>query len=310
MKLTNEIVTDIAKETGFDLVGFTGADELSEETEKLQEWLNNKHQAGMAYMERNLEKRRDVRNILPDAKSVISLALNYYTDEKHSGLPENGKVSRYAWGTDYHYIIWEMLDTLIKKLKELDPEFEAVTYVDTGPVMDKVWASRAGLGWIGKHSNLITKEFGSWVFLSTVITNYEFRYSGLVTDHCGSCRRCIDACPTGAITKEYIVDANRCISYLTIENKGEIGQEEFEGKFKGWLFGCDICQEVCPWNIKFPKLSHEDKFYPENGNREINLNEVLLMESAEFKRRFMRSPISRAKLKGLKRNAEFLKRDF
>lgn len=308
MKLTNEIVTETAKNLCFDLIGFAPADELVEETERLQEWLDNKCNAGMAYMERNLEKRRDVRTILPEARSVISLALNYYTDEKHSGKANSGKVSRYAWGTDYHYIIWEKLDDLRSRLKNIDPAFEAVSYVDTGPVMDKVWASKAGLGWIGKHSNLITKEFGSWVFLATVITNYDFSYSSLVADHCGSCTRCIEACPTGAITKEYVVDGSRCISYLTIENKGEIAGE-FKEKMEGWLFGCDICQEVCPWNIRFPKVTAEEKFFPENGNKEIDLSEVLSMESARFRERFRRSPISRAKLKGLKRNAEFLKKD-
>ncbi|HEX2866675.1 MAG TPA: tRNA epoxyqueuosine(34) reductase QueG [Ignavibacteriales bacterium] len=308
MKLTNEIAAEAAKNLGFDLIGFTPADELIEETEKLQEWLAKKYNAGMAYMERSIEKRRDVRNILASAKSVISLALNYYTDEKHSGDPEKGKVSRYGWGTDYHYIIWEKLEELTNKLKSMDPGFEAMTYVDTGPVMDKVWASKAGLGWIGKHSNLITKEFGSWVFLATVITNYDFSFSSMVTDHCGSCTRCLEACPTGAITSEYVVDGSRCISYLTIENKAEI-PEDFKGKMEGWLFGCDICQEVCPWNIKFPKVTSEEKFLPENGNKEIDLKEVLSMESTDFKVRFRRSPINRAKLKGLKRNAEFLKKD-
>ncbi|MCU7497303.1 MAG: tRNA epoxyqueuosine(34) reductase QueG [Ignavibacteria bacterium] len=307
MKLTNEIVKDVAVKTGFDLAGFTEADELSGETEKLQAWLDKGYNAGMAYMERNVEKRRDIRNILPGAKSVISLALNYYTDLEHSNNPDLGKVSRYAWGTDYHYIMWEKLDRFLKELKDIDPEFEAVSYVDTGPVMDKAWASRAGLGWIGKHSNLITREFGSWVFLATVITNYEFSNSGLVSDHCGSCTRCMEACPTNAITVEYVIDANRCISYLTIENKGEVGIE-FEGKLEGWLFGCDICQEVCPWNIKFPKLTKEEKFHPEDGHMELNLDEVASMENGEFKKRFFRSPISRAKLKGLKRNADFLKK--
>ncbi len=312
MKLTNEIVIREAKSVGFDLVGFAKADELIEEGNKLEEWLRLGYQSGMRYMERNTDKRKDVKNNFPAAKSVISLALNYYTDENYSNnknsgkaRPPLGKVSRYAWGTDYHLIIWEKLERLENSLKEIDPDFESMSYVDTGPVMDKVWAKKAGLGWIGKHTNLINKEIGGWIFLANIITNYDFNYSEEIPDFCGSCTACIDACPTDAIVQEYVVDANKCISNLTIENKGEI-PGKFEGKFENWLFGCDICQDVCPWNIKFSEITGVSEFYPKDGNKEIKLSEIREMNNKEFKSRFARSPILRTKLKGLKRNAEFL----
>ncbi|MGE5399987.1 MAG: tRNA epoxyqueuosine(34) reductase QueG [Ignavibacteriales bacterium] len=310
MKLTNEIVIAAAKELNFDLVGFARADNLNTEVRHLEEWLGKKYNAGMSYMERNTRKRLDIREIFPDAKGIISLGMNYYTGERHDYIENSGKVSRYAWGTDYHNIMWEKLDVFIEKLKETDPLFDARSYVDTGPVMDKAWAIRAGLGWMGKHSNIISMEYGSWFFIATVITNCEFTCSELKTDHCGTCTRCLDACPTDAIVSDYVVDANRCISYLTIENKGEI-PEDFKGKFQNWLFGCDICQEVCPWNNKFSRATKEDGFYPRPGNKELKIEEVLQMENLEFKERFQRSPISRAKLRGLKRNAEFLtEKDF
>jgi len=232
--------------------------------------------------------------------------MNYYTNEQYSPQKDKGKISRYAWGKDYHLIIWEKLEKFESKLKEVDPSFESISYVDTGPVMDKAWAVKAGLGWLGKHTNVINKELGSWIFLVTIITNYEFDYSSPIQDFCGSCTACIEACPTGAIVDEYILDATRCISYLTIENKREIS-EKFIGKFDDWLFGCDICQDVCPWNIKFSKDSGVQEFYPVNENKEINLDEVLNMDEAEFKDRFKESPVKRTKLKGLKRNAAFLK---
>lgn len=304
MKLTNQQVISSAKDLGFELIAFTKAETLEKETQNLEKWLKKNYQAGMAYMGRNLEKRNDVKNILPQAKSVISLGLNYYTDEKYENKKGTGKISRYAWGKDYHLIIWEKLDKLVEQLKNIDPNFDAKTYVDTGPVMDKAWAVKSGLGWMGKHTNVINKEYGSWFFIATVITNYEFEYNEPIADFCGTCTACIDACPTKAIVDEYVVDANRCISYLTIENKGEISKE-FSGKFDNWIFGCDICQDVCPWNDKFSKLTKEKDFYPK-GNKEISFEEIDKMTNSEFKERFAESPILRTKLRGLKRNSDFI----
>ncbi|MCX6170430.1 MAG: tRNA epoxyqueuosine(34) reductase QueG [Ignavibacteriales bacterium] len=309
MKLTNQIVIEKAKELGFDLVGFTPAQTLTKESEHLKEWLDKGYHATMDYMARNFEKRLDVKNILLKARSVISLAMNYNTNHHHSIKSKlsnrSGKVSRYAWGKDYHIIIWEKLELFKKELRKIDPDFDCLTYVDTGPVMDKVWAERAGIGWLGKHTNIITREMGSWVFLSTVITNYEFDYNKPVADFCGSCTACIDACPTKAIANEYVVDANKCISFLTIENKGEI-PNTFKDQFDDWIFGCDICQDVCPWNNKFSVLTNQKEFEPA-GNKEIPFDKIEEMTPESFKKRFETSPIKRAKLSGLKRNAAFLK---
>ena len=304
MKLTNKIVIEKAKQVGFDLIGFAEADLLREESEHLQEWLDKNFQAGMGYMERNFEKRKDVKQILPNAKSVVSLGLNYYIPDSYSNDEFSGKISRYAWGKDYHLIIWAMLNELEEELKKIDPEFESISYVDTGPVMDKAWAVRAGIGWLGKHTNVINRERGSWFFIANIITNYEFDYSEEIPDFCGSCTACLDDCPTKAIVQEYVVDANRCISYLTIENKVHISQE-FKGKFDDWIFGCDICQDVCPWNQKFPVESLIKDFKPQN--KQIELDEILQMTESEFKEKFRTSPVKRAKLSGLKRNASFLK---
>jgi len=305
MKISNDLVIQKAKEIGFDLIGFSKAEELNEEILKLKEWLAKGYQAEMAYMEKNVSKRKDINKILPSAGSVISLAVNYYADNIHPVKEGFGKVSRYAWGTDYHLIIWEMLAELETELKKIDPSFESKSYVDTGPVMDKAWAVKSGIGWLGKHNNVINKDFGSWIFLASIITNYEFEYSTQIPDFCGSCIACIEACPTKAIVDEYVVDANKCISYLTIENKNEI-PPEFKDKFDDWIFGCDICQDVCPWNIKFAEPARNNEFYPLNNNDELDLNEVMEMSDEEFKNRFERSPIRRTKLKGLKRNAEYL----
>ncbi len=302
--IKNEFVIQKAKSIGFDLVGFAKADILKGESEKLQQWLDKNYQAGMDYMERNFDKRKDVKRILPNAKSVISLGLNYYTPHEYSKDSDKGKISRYAWGKDYHLIIWAMLDELEEELKKVDPQFESISYVDTGPVMDKAWAVRSGIGWLGKHTNVINREIGSWFFIANIITNYEFEYNEQIPDFCGSCTACIDACPTNAIIQEYVVDANKCISYLTIENKKEI-PEDFKSKFDNWLFGCDICQDVCPWNQKFPVETLIKDFHPQI--KEIYLDEVIELTEEDFKERFKISPIKRAKLGGLKRNASYLK---
>jgi len=304
MKLTNEIVIQKAKACGFDLVGFAEARELNEEITHLEDWIELGYQAGMSYMEKNIVKRKDVSSILQNAKSIISLGLNYFHDEDFSGNSGMGKVSRYARGKDYHLIIWEKLLQLENELKEFDETFESKSYVDTGPVMDKAWAVKSGLGWLGKHSNVINKEFGSWFFIATIITNYEFEYSIPIPDFCGTCTACLDACPTGAIVNPYVVDSNKCISYLTIENKNEI-PNEFKGKFDDWIFGCDICQDVCPWNIRFAQETSAEEFRVVE-NKELNLNEVMNLNEDEFKNRFNNSPIKRTKLSGLKRNASFL----
>lgn len=302
-KITNEIVIDSSRKIGFDLVGFAKAESLGEEFLKLNIWLEKNYHAEMKYMEKNLEKRLDVKNIFPNAVSIISLGLNYYKNENFSKKKSSGKISRYAWGKDYHFVMWQKCEDLITQLKNIDNSFEAVYYVDTGPVMDKVWAVRSGLGWQGKHTNVINKEIGSWFFIATIICNNTFSFSNVIADFCGSCTACIDACPTDAIVQPYLIDSNKCISYQTIENKNEI-DETLKGKFDNWIFGCDICQDVCPWNIKFFAESKVAEFEPVNV--EIETGRIFNMTEKEFSERFNLSPIKRTKLKGLKRNAKFV----
>ncbi|MBI5726223.1 MAG: tRNA epoxyqueuosine(34) reductase QueG [Ignavibacteriales bacterium] len=305
MQADNAVVKALALHLGFDLCGFAGFQLIEKESRLLENWLANGYQAGMQYMEKNISKRRDVKEILADAQSIISLGLHYNTPFVHGDEPGKGKISRYAWGKDYHLLIWEKLELFIDELQRYYPGIEAVSYVDTGPVMDKAWAVNAGLGWMGKHSNVINPDSGSWFFIANIITNAQFTYSELITDHCGSCNRCIDACPTQAIISDYVVDANRCISYLTIENKNEI-QEELKSDLDNWLFGCDVCQDVCPWNKKFAFETDKQEFFPVRGETTISISEILGMENNEFKERFADSPVKRAKLKGLKRNASAL----
>ncbi|MEJ7849446.1 MAG: tRNA epoxyqueuosine(34) reductase QueG [Pyrinomonadaceae bacterium] len=299
-----------ALEIGFHKIGIVPAAALTDEANLLQTWLENDFHGEMAWMEREPEKRADPRLIFPDAKSMIVLALNYYTPHEHTQYPENGKISRYAWGDDYHDVVKEKLRELLAWIKLENPEADGKLCVDTAPVMDKAWAVRAGLGWMGKHSNIITKEFGSWFFIGEILLNLELEYdTEIVADHCGSCTACIDACPTNAITESYVVDSRQCISYATIELRTPDLPENIEENLNGWLYGCDICQDICPWN-RFEKPTDELRFEPRKNEGSISIDEVLSLSPESYAERFRKTAIKRAKLPGLQRNAKALKSSF
>jgi len=300
-----DAVKQYADEIGWSEVGIARADALVLESQRLREWLNHGYQGSMYWMDEDPEKRSDPRLILPEAESVIVLAQNYFTPHHHTTQSGTGKVSRYAWGDDYHEVLGTKLREFSTWLQETFPENTSKFYVDTGPVMEKAWAQRAGIGWIGKHTNLITTTFGSWVFLSVIVTTLPLEPDASATDHCGTCTLCIDACPTDAIVRPYILDSNRCISYLTIEHRQEIG-EELGSRFEGWVYGCDICQDVCPWNEKFSVPTNEYRFEPRPWNLSPKLSEWKDMTEEEFQNRFRRSPIKRTKLAGVRRNADVL----
>jgi len=292
---------------GFHKIGIVRAEQLEPEVEHFKEWLTKNFHASMQWIEREPEKRSDPKLIFPAAKSVIVVALNYYTPHKHEENAEKGKVSRYAWGDDYHDVLKEKLRELLGFIKTLDETADGKICVDTAPIMDKAWAVRAGLGWLGKHSNVITKEFGSWVFLGEILLNLELAYeSKIVEDHCGTCRKCLDACPTGAIVAPYIVDSEKCLSYATIELRSIELPEQISNNMNGWLYGCDICQDVCPWN-RFEKPTEEIRFEPRPGNVSPDLDEIITLSTEDYIEKFRRSPMKRTKLAGLKRNAEALR---
>ena len=290
-----------AIDLGFSKTGIARAVPLQDEGERLQRWLGLGFQATMDWMARSREKRQDPRIILPGAKSLVALAMNYYTDTPHQEAGGTGKISRYAWGSDYHDIVSEGLEKLRLWMLAEFPGCEVKGYVDTGPVMEKAWAQRGGVGWQGKHTNVITREFGSWVFLAELITTLDLTPDDPAVDLCGDCTRCIDACPTNAIVGPYVVDSNLCLSYLTIEHRGDF-PDTLDLDFRHWIYGCDICQDVCPWNKKFAAPTHEERFAPREGNAAPPLAELEGMSLEEFSRRFKESPIKRTKREGLARN--------
>ena len=295
------IVRAKALELGFSKVGVARFGTMKTEGARLGEWLARGYQGTMEWMAKNSDKRADVCQILPNAKSIISLALNYYTPTEHSRSPEIGKISRYAWGDDYHILMTARIQSLADCIISSEPGVNAKFYVDTGPVMDKAWAVRAGVGWLGKHTNVITKEFGSWVFLGEIILDAELEYDEPMVDFCGTCTACIEACPTQAIVDPYVLDSTKCISYLTIEHKGEI-PDLLKSKFENWVYGCDICQDVCPWN-RFQQPTNERSFSPRAENVDPRIEELERITPEEFTQRFKRSPIKRTKREGLIRNA-------
>jgi len=292
-----------ANNLGFLSCGISKAVFLEEEATKLENWLNDGKHGKMKYMENHFDMRLDPRKLVPDAKSVISLSYNYFNDnlQKDKDAP---KISKYAYGNDYHKVIKEKLKILFKELQNKFGDINGRVFIDSAPIMEKAWAAKSGLGWIGKNTNLISQKVGSFYFLAEIIVDLEFEYDTPVTDHCGSCTACIDSCPTGALVKPYEIDASKCISYLTIELKDQI-PSEFNGKMDNWAFGCDVCQDVCPWN-RFSRKHNEPLFNPNQEMMKMGKKEWEELTEETFEVIFKNSAVKRTKYKGLKRNISFI----
>lgn len=308
------LIKQESKRLGFDFCGISEAEFLEEEAPRLEKWLKEEKHGKMQYMENYFDLRLDPRKLMPGAKSVISLLLNYFPSEQqplNADAGEMPKISKYAYGKDYHFVIKEKLKQLILFIQENIGDVNARAFVDSAPVMDKAWAKKGGLGWIGKHTNLISKNNGSYFFIAELITDLELQYDGAIADYCGTCTKCIDACPTQAITEPYVVDGSKCISYFTIELKESI-PAEMKGKFNDWAFGCDICQDVCPWNSissrkNFgPKPHNEPHFKPKPELLSFTKKDWDEISEETFKKLFKDSPLSRPKYEGIKRNLEFI----
>jgi epoxyqueuosine reductase len=308
---TRRIKEFALRDAGFSLVGIAKVEPLEEEMRNFSEWLRRGYHAGMGYMERNADKRADPRNILPSAKSMVVVAQNYYAPHAHPKAQEAqkaawGKISRYAWGDDYHEVLPPKLRLIANEIMRLEPNAETKIYTDTGAILEKQWAVRAGIGWQGKHSNVISRSIGSWFFLGVILTSAEFLYDAPIRDYCGTCSACVEACPTQAIVEPYVVDARRCIPYWTIETKPNVPiPEDVAARLDDWLFGCDVCQDVCPWN-RFQTPTDEPRFLPRFGETALPLAAVQEMTQEEFSARFRKSPLKRSKIEGLQRNASAL----
>jgi epoxyqueuosine reductase len=302
VKHTN-LIKAYAKNLGFMSCGISKADFLEEEAPRLEQWLSKNHQGEMSYMNNHFDKRLDPRILVPGAKSVVSLLLNYYTNETQED-PKAPKISKYAFGRDYHSVIKDKLKAFMKYIHSEIGEVDGRVFVDSAPVMDKAWAKKSGLGWIGKNTNLISKKTGSFFFIAELIIDLELEYDHPTTDHCGSCTACIDACPTEALIAPYKIDGSKCISYLTIELKDQI-PSEFKGKMDNWVFGCDACQTVCPWN-RFSKQNNEASFDSSRELLALNKKDWIEMTEDIFETLFQNSAIKRTKYEGLKRNIKFI----
>lgn len=299
----SKIIKQEAQRLGFLSCGISKADFLEAEAPRLEKWLNNQMQGQMSYMENHFDKRLDPRLLVDGAKSVVSLLLNYYPQELQN--LESYKISKYAYGEDYHQVIKSKLKELLDHIQNEIGEVSGRAFVDSAPVLDKAWAAKSGLGWIGKNSNLITQKVGSFYFIAELILDLELDYDTPTTDHCGTCTACIDACPTQAIVQPYVVDGSKCISYFTIELKEQI-PNEFKNKFNDWAFGCDICQDVCPWN-RFSKPQQEPIFKPNEAILNYSKQDWNEITEDVFQQIFKKSPIKRTKFQGFKRNIDFLK---
>ena len=300
--ISSNEVKQKARSLGFHLCGIASVDEAEASAQqRLKAWLALGYQADMAWMDN--PKRCDIHACMPEVQSVICVALNYYTPHQRPQGSEYAKISRYGWGRDYHKVMHKRLKALTNWLLEQGEGILARYYADTGPVQDKVWAERAGIGWIAKNANVITREYGSWVFLGEVLTNLALTPDHPHTQHCGTCTRCLDACPTGAIAKPFIVDANRCIAYHTIENRAETLPESLVPHLEGWVAGCDICQDVCPWNQRFARETDVAEFQPYPWNVDPTLTELATISEDEWNQRFPASALRRIKPEMLRRNA-------
>ena len=299
----SESIKSKAKALGFLSCGISKADFLEEEAPRLEQWLSQNYHGEMAYMANHFDKRLDPRVLVPGAKSVVSLLLNYHTEEKQTDV-EAPKIASYAFGDDYHNVIKDKLKQLMSFIHKEIGEVEGRVFVDSAPVMDKAWAAKSGLGWIGKNTNLISKKAGSFFFIAELILDLELEHDLPATDHCGSCTACIDACPTDALLAPYQIDGSKCISYVTIELKNEI-PTDFQGKMDNWAFGCDVCQTVCPWN-RFATPHSEPAFNPPSELLSLSKNEWEEMTQEVFSVIFKNSAIKRTKYEGLKRNIKFI----
>ena len=296
-------VKQLAFKHGFDNCGIAKAQVLDEDARRLENWLKQGMHGSMNYMENYFDLRIDPSKLVPGAKSVITLLKNYYPSKT---INNENKISKYAYGNDYHEVIKTRLVEMIKELQEKTGQFHGRGFVDSAPVLERSWAQRSGLGWIGKNGNLITKQSGSFFFIATLIIDLELNYDDLFAkDFCGNCRKCVDACPTAAIQENKVVNGSKCISYFTIELKDEIIPEQFKGKFNNWMFGCDICQDVCPWN-RFSTPHQEEAFNPIPGILDLTTNEWKELSEDAFKKIFKHSAINRSKYKGIQRNIKFL----
>ena len=298
-----ELIKNEAKRLGFISCGISRAEFLEDEAPRLEKWLKMKMNGEMKYMENYFEKRLDPSKLVDDAKSVISLAYNYYPKDLQN--KEAPKISKYAYGMDYHYVIKEKLNFFLSFIKDKIGDVNGRAFVDSAPILEKAWASKSGIGWVGKNSNLITKKIGSFYFLAELIVDLELDYDGIESDHCGECTACIDSCPTQAIVEPYVVDGSKCISYFTIELKENI-PNEFKEKFEDWVFGCDICQDVCPWN-KFSKPHKEPLFQPTSELMKMSRDEWNEITEETFNKIFKNSTVKRTGYKGLIRNLNFIK---
>lgn len=299
------LIKEEAKRLGFMQCGIAAATELTEDAHRLEQWLQQGFQGKMAYMENHFDLRIDPRKLVPGAQSVITLLLNYFPeDQQQADAP---KIAKYAWGKDYHYVIREKLNELLDFINTHIGAVSGRGFVDSAPVLERSWAVRSGLGWVGKNANLISKQTGSFFFIATLICDLPLVYDApFTTDHCGTCTQCLDACPTGAIVAPTQIDGSKCISYLTIELKDELIPKELQDKMSGWAFGCDICQDVCPWN-RFSKAHTEQHFQPLPQVLDLSQKEWEALSENSFRAYFKQSPIARTKWKGMQRNIRAIK---